>query len=401
MKILVSILLIPFCCAALGINGVLPPPVTITENGIVVVSSETSTTTLATNNDAIFYQTNLANAVYLKKYLVSPFPSGWESSDTNIVYFLDNQIFLVTTGRATLNLTFGLLNKPRFNKAYTYTPTYSTGTVTNRAFVTNLVGSLAHQISTNIFSRMTGTASDRRRLFNTRSVSTTNYVRNPGCYLSDVVGLESYIAGNNTGAFNMNGTLISPRHIVSVAHIGAQLGQTVFFVNRTNNQVYARVVQATRSIGGDFTLGLLNAPLPSDIVPAAIITNHFTYLPGYVPVLGGNTGAGKVPCFMFNQDLNPAVHWLIDVFGGTFSTRKMDEAAQWTQQLRGGDSGSPCATIINGRFVLIGPWTSISNGQCGWFYGETIQDTMNSLCATAGFTNEVLTVLDLSTFTSY
>lgn len=45
---------------------------------------------------------------------------------------------------------------------------------------------------------MTGGGADRRPLFTTCDVAATNYVRNPSCFLANVDGLESYIAGNNS-----------------------------------------------------------------------------------------------------------------------------------------------------------------------------------------------------------
>jgi hypothetical protein len=219
-----------------------------------------------------------------------------------------------------------------------------------------------------------------------------------------VTGIEAYIAGNDSGAYNMNGCLISPRHILSVYHTGSQVGQTVFFVNRTNNAVTARsVIDYVRvNMSSDQTIALLSEPLPASIVPAAVITNQFAFLPQYSNSLAASPFLCRLPVVAFNQTYYPGIHYLSTMAGEAFGTYpSATRYGAWTYTLVPGDSGSPCVTIISNRLCVIGNWTSAGSGTCTMTVRSQVQSAMDFLCSRNGYTNESLSTLQLSGFTTY
>lgn len=262
--------------------------------------------------------------------------------------------------------------------------------------------SLSYHIHTNIFSRMTGDPAVRRQLFSYRSYSRTNFIRNPDYMFSDIPGIEAYAAGNNSAQNGvMNGCLISPSHLLSVAHIGSQLNQIVYFVNRTNGTIISRKVIDYQRVGGylDQTVALLNEPIPrSEILPAAVIAGlPLDKLPQYA-----NPPAPyqKVPVISFNQDGAPGIEYLAGLYPTIFTTTtNLPGLDGWAQGERVGDSGSPCMTIINGRAVVIGNWTGSGGGNCTWSLENEVQTAMNLVSARNSFTNEALEIISLSNFT--
>jgi hypothetical protein len=303
-------------------------------------------------------------------------------------------------------MLFGATNGQTYSRAINFANTTITEATTNHAFVSNVVGSLSYHIRTNLTARMTGVEADRRPLFTTCDVAATNYVRNPICFLANVDGLESYIAGNNSMHPTMNGCLISPRHILSVYHIGSHLNQVVFFVNRTNNAVIARrVIDFLRVNGADQTVAVLDVPLPPTIVPAQILTNAYAKIPEYSHQL---RRLGVLPMLAFNQDRRPAVNICTAITSGTnaafnFAPNPVEVTAPvpWQQNARGGDSGSPAYFIIHNRLCAVGSMTSVMAGAAVGQVAVDLQSSMNALCRRNGFTNETLSVVDTSEFTSF
>jgi hypothetical protein len=401
MKQLLTLLILLPGLALSALPGLVVPPITLSEGSVTIIDPGSVDSLLRTNNDSIFWQTNYSAATYLKNYTLSETPMS--ATVTGPGEVAGNQISIISTGSVLVDVRFGLLNKPRFNHLFRFAGNALEGNVTNTTFVSHTAASLANHIRTNVDARLTGLASSRRQMFSTRDLAATNFVRNTDFFLADIAGIESYIAGNNSVAGNMNGVLISPQHILSVFHIGSQMGQNVYFVNRTNNSVTVRTVVATaRAIYGlgDMTVGLLNAPVPDSIVPAAMVTNIYSRLPGYIPTPGGILGAEKVPVLMFNQDVRPAVHLLDYIMNTGFSTRLHPES-DWTQNCRGGDSGSPCLVPINGRMVVVGNWTSVNSGTCAMQVAAAIQWTMNLLSSNNDQDARVLEILDMGGFTDF
>lgn len=368
------------------------------------IASGTVTTTLITNRDSVYWRTNTAAGGVLPIYSITPPPLSWRNLSSNCCTFDGATLTATDNGTINLILSYGF-GAALIGVELRKTVTTFNGPGTNYFFSTNVAGSLAHHISTNLFSRLTGTASTRRPLFTTRDSSTTNFVRNSSFFLADVPGIEAYPAGNNSGAHMMNGCLVSPRHIVSVAHIGSQMGQILYFVNRTNGAVHSRrVVDFERAtLGGDFTVAVLDSALPATIVPAAVVTNWQNRLPQYTNDAPETLYLRTVPVVMFNQDVLPAYQRLTYLQGVGFSTVASPSAfgAAWTQDVRGGDSGSPCMVPINGRMAIVGNWTVVNGGGSAWGLASEIQSTMNKLCSRNGYTNETLATISISGFTAY
>jgi hypothetical protein len=380
------------------------PAVSIVRVGETLLSGD-FTTTIHTNRDSIYYETNTAAGGVLPIYEVTPAPNSWINRATNVAEFDGRLIRTLENGTVNIIFKFGLADRNISHPAF-FQVLSATAAGTNYARVTNVVGSLAHHVSTNIYSRITGTVSERRLLFTTRNAANTNYVRNPNFFLADVTGIEAYIAGNNSVAQAMNGVLVSPRHILSVAHIGSQMGQWVHFVNRTNNAVTVRQVIDAQRVGlnADMTVALLNESLPESIVPAAVITNWNEIAPQYGP--GDSVAAflRSIPVVVCNQTYSPGLGLLTFASasgsGSVFSVYGFTPS-EWHYVPVGGDSGSPCLMPVNGRMAVVGNWTYSGAGGFAIGLRTDVQTAMDALCARNSFTNETLTALDTTNFTTY
>lgn len=404
-RLLIALLFVVNAEAVHPAPGFIGAPVVVTDHVGDTIFSGTTTTTLATNRDSIYYQTNVAAGGLLPIYTVAPTPISYVNITPSIASYDGATLTFLASGSSYILLYYGFPDRLVTSVLWTYgSLTNSAGT--NYLFVTNVVGSLAHHVSTNTYSRMTGDAATKRDLFTTRNTLTTNYVRNPDHFLADVDGLEAYIAGNNSGAFNMNGCLISPRHILSVWHIGSQLGQTVFFVNRTNNEVLARTVidYARVNLDSDQTVGLLNEPLPDSIVPAATLTNILGFLPQYTNNIGAASFLCRLPVVVFNQTESPGVSYLTSMANGYFGVLTNTTSA-WTWELRPGDSGSPCGMVVSNRLCIVGNWTGgccgTGGGTCTPLIRADVQAAMDLLCSRNSFGNETLQTIPQGGFTNY
>ncbi len=377
-----------------------PDPVTTRVSETII--SGVTTSGLVTNRDSIYWQTNVASGGVLPIYSVSPPPLDYTNRTPLVASFDGSTLTFLQNGTATILARYGVYEKS-VTKPVVLSAFSATAAGTNYVFVTNVVGSLAHHVATNTFGRMTGDATTKRALFTVRTVATTNYTRNTGFFLADVNGIESYPAGNSGPYDYMNGCLVSPRHMLSVYHIGSQLGQTVWFVNRTNNAVLARVVidYVRVNLSSDQTVALLGEPLPSSIVPAAIVTNHYSFLPQYSSLTGAALFVCRVPVIAFNQSQSPGINYLNTMAGEAFGTTPSTAFGDWSRTLYPGDSGSPCGMVVSNRLCIVGNWTGAGSGNCAFTLKSDIQAAMNVLCARNGFTNETVATLPLGGFTTY
>lgn len=403
MRALIFLIFAGGCLSAATLPDLVHSRVRIKETGRDLLSGGT-TITLATNQASVYWVTNRAISGYYPVYTVSQTPIKVAIDHPERLSFDGSTIRILGGGPVSIKMVFSATNGQTYSRAINFADTTIIAPATNYAFVSNVVGSLSHHIRTNLTARMRGGEADRRPLFTTCDVAATNYIRNPSCFLADVDGLESYIAGNDTIHHMMNGCLISPRHILSVYHIGSQLNQIVFFVNRTNNSVIARrVIDFVRVNGADQTVAVLDAPLPPTIVPAQILTNAYAKIPEYRHQL---RWLGVLPMLAFNQDRRPAVNICTAITSGTnaafnVSPNPVEVTAPWQQNMRGGDSGSPTYFIIHNRLCVVGSMTSVMAGTAVGQIAVDLQSSMNFLCRRNGFTNETLSVVDTSGFTPF
>lgn len=402
MRLAIFILMAVLCASGKNVPGnSYRVNVTATKIGEQILSGAV-TTSVITNKDSIYWQTNTASGGVLPIYQVLPPPLSWENLDPSDASFDGNIARVLQNGSVSLMLNYGYADS-FYGYHLKFQVFEATAAGTNYLLQTNVVGSLSHHVSTNTYSRMTGTAATRRQMFTVRDSATTNFVRSTNFFLADVIGIESYIAGNNSAANMMNGCLISPRHIISVAHTGSQLGQQVYFVNRTNNEVTARTVLAYKRASGDsdMTVAVLNLPVPNTIAPAAFLTNYQSLLPQYTNAsIDASVFIRRTPVIMFNQDIKPAIHRLVSLSDVAFGTIDIADSA-WTQAVRGGDSGSPCMMVVGNRAAVVGNWTVSYGGGSAWGFASSIQAVMNELCSENSFTNETLMFLNTSGFNQY
>lgn len=235
-----------------------------------------------------------------------------------------------------------------------------------------VAGSLALAACSAIDSAISGkTPSDSTQLIS----STSSFLRAAGVDLSFI-------------AIGGNAALVSPTHILQAAHFG---NGAVSFTD-SSGAVYSRSVVSAAAISGtDISVGTLNAALPSNVQPVKLLPANFrSYLPN-VPY--------GVACAYATQDKKIFVgSWVADTFGQDLRVgAPMSTSARypWEQNLRGGDSGSPCFLVIGTTPVLLTNWHT-GNAVGG---GPIHSDYIAAINAAMG--TESLSTINLASYPTY
>lgn len=210
--------------------------------------------------------------------------------------------------------------------------------------------------------------------------------RNTSVYTGaiDLTCIPSSIASGFVG-----GVLVTPRDMICAAHYGPYSASGTFVFIDGNNIHYARNVVGQRVVAGtDINALTLDSDLPSSITPAQCMPSSYqTSLP--VPDNG-------YPVFYSTQDRTIVLgDYYFRTASGLFSRRSFDSVRKnWFYQVRGGDSGSPCFHLINGKLVVLHVWYQIQNG-------PAIADNLTAIntALSANGSPYALTTVNLSGFT--
>jgi len=242
-------------------------------------------------------------------------------------------------------------------------------------------------------------------------------------------------------------TLITQQHWVSCAHSSFHpgVGAKVYFVDMANNVHFRTTVAVVNSLTGpikdlfvvngqhiDFTVGLLDSPLPAAIKPCSILP--VTY-PNRLPLppagltmavpglaldqqkhgqvmnsqslgVGGyrhNTGSAiMLGRAAWNRPRSSPVR---DAFFDTVYDNRVWTNPNNSRDNRGGaemlDSGSPSFFIINNALVLVTVWQSPISGACAATYGWLLNEAAAELSTRNGFSPLTISSADLSSFNQY
>lgn len=280
------------------------------------------------------------------------------------------------------------------------TVSYAVGT-TGIVFSSYANNSLAKHTSDAIDNRIAGkTASIAKSVYTTQNHSTSTYVRNIGCWASDL-DLTSISPWNSTENNTRAGTLISRRHILFAAHYQINNGATIRFVDNNNNVITRTMINKLTHPSytpyyPDITIGVLDSDVPNSISFAKILpTNWANYLPNLsVPY--------RVPALVLDQEEKALISELsiLNTTAGFNSPDTNSARYAFFENLIGGDSGNPAFLIINGELVIITVWTygSAGVGTSIIYHKDAINTMMASLSPGLGYS---LTEVSLSGFNFY
>lgn len=216
----------------------------------------------------------------------------------------------------------------------------------------------------------------------------------------DFTGVAAYVYNSSNPTYfpsSRIGTLISPRHFLSATHWPPNPGEQLSFIDASGNQVI-RTVVAHQSIGNDITVGVLNADVPDTIT--------------YYPLIASTTLASNLqkveneilqtPIVAFNQTPRLVVRNLSTLNHNNDSNDIVNYKytsgafAAFSQDVIGGDSGSPNFVLIQGKPVLLSAYHYVSGGPNYGAYIPQINAAMTSLGG--GYQ---VTEYDTSCFTAY
>lgn len=182
---------------------------------------------------------------------------------------------------------------------------------------------------------------------------------------------------NSAGGRQRAGTLISKRHIVFAKHFPFWQGVRIVFVGEDGG-VCPCYIEATKAIEKtDIMIGLLNAEVTPNIIPAKLLSKSAAKRIG--------SGAG-LPVVTFNQheqafltELNPIN--TNQFFSISSRIPSKDLYRQFRAKIIVGDSGNPAFLLLDGKPVLV---YCLHGGGCGsgpplHLYRREIQAAMDEL----------------------
>lgn len=313
------------------------------------------------------------------------------SSNSGVLTVSDSYASGISSGSANIIAT-----NDNYASATNVNVTLSTGS-SSTVFSGYANDSLAKHVSDNIDDRINGLTGSASPIYTTQNHNTPIYVRNSGCWASDI-DLTSISPWNSTNQQFMAGTLISPRHIIFAAHYQLSTGSTIRFVDNNNN-IVTRTMTDKRTHPSyspyypDISIGVLDSDVPNSISFAKILPQNWTsYLPSLSP-------SKRLPCLV----LDASETALISELGSlntmaTFYAPTLTNRLIFFENIVVGDSGNPAFLIVNGELVIITVWTYGGSGA-----GTSIvyhKDAINTMMSQLGG-GYSLTEIDLSSFASY
>jgi hypothetical protein len=187
--------------------------------------------------------------------------------------------------------------------------------------------------------------------------------------------------------------LISSNVVLFAAHYPCVVGSTNRWLT-TNNVVVSRTITATnvaRIAGTDLGIGLLNSPIPTNLITPALVlgdswTNQFPSLAVGQPVMGFNQA---YQAFVFT------VRTLLANGVSVFTAPTTALEQPFGGSVASGDSSKPVLMFVNGKPVILCTWHYVNAGDAVTGHTTALNDAIAALGG-ASTSN-----IDLSRFTSF
>jgi len=289
----------------------------------------------------------------------------------------------------------GILNgAPNPDRASTQNDPWHLGPVTPRTVVPVVPEESSSSSSvqtTTLLEHATAQIDDRIRgldpnvavpMFTVRDGATETYVRNTSFWAADV-DMTCLVPWNDDNHMK-SATLITPKHVISVTHLGwyPPIGSVLHFVTM-GNVVEKRTLMSWTDVTyidpstgpqtADMRIGELSSDLPGTITPAKLLPAEADVKfagPGYLfaPITEENKAVG-MPVFVGNSRSAREDGQVMDI-GGLYPEVKYRTAwyyrsydptrdAFYPNKINSGDSGDVTCAIVNGELALINMHTSI------------------------------------------
>jgi hypothetical protein len=219
-------------------------------------------------------------------------------------------------------------------------------------------GTLAYHLSTNALARTAGISDIyggtmelsgwRYATFRGPDMAAlTNSVWSTNFWLHGVRGLPATCIGfsNAMGGQGLM-TMVSPRHFLCATHMHPEGYSTAFL--DTNNIIHWRRTLQRVDMGGDISVGILDADLPPSVGYLPVLPMNFTnYLPTgffYFQGIGMNQDMR-----LFGEPMHAAwgMYW-VSGLAVPFGLSK-----DWNVTIRAGDSSNPAMVLIGDQLVLV------------------------------------------------
>ncbi len=277
-------------------------------------------------------------------------------------------------------LVFGAV--PAFVSADTFAPADC-----GDLFSTDLVTEMTHEIESRIDGVVAATST--KELFTTRGTNTDPWVRNGSVWASEGTPLDftGVSPWNSNSGFLKSGTLITPRHIAFANHFPITNGSVVAFI-AADNTIVTRTLTAQADVGNDVQIGVLDSDVPGSIAFYPILSNdqREQYF-----------GASD-PLFILLDREEKALIRKQDgiVFDYLFDhTAPSGDAAAFSEELVGGDSGKPGFFVVDGQLIFAITTTSAEQGP---FYGGLINEINETIVGLGNDGGYEVSTYDVSCF---
>ena len=267
----------------------------------------------------------------------------------------------------------------------------------------------------NAFLQVTNTASPTFAIFSATDDTSHHYTRNRAAtFVGNTIGGTGVdltaipvwsnwdspppTGGNPYGGARFNGILVTPDILLQAHHPWSGSGyapQTLYFVDN-KNQTVAMTVSGHQAVAGtDIEVVRLAKPVPSTITPASV------FAAGAFTQNSSQIGVARHGIPVLWTDQFRELYIGIGTLAGSSSIVVYQPRAAtpfnsyWGTGRGGvisGDSGAPYMTIINGRLVAMGTWSSGGATSGGGSSFEAQVSAINSAITALGSTTTLQTV---------
>ena len=179
------------------------------------------------------------------------------------------------------------------------------------------------------------------------------------------------------------GTLITPRHAITVTHMVPPDGTVFRFIGKNNDSHSVTLLHAETCQHVDYCVMLFNEDLPTNTVAYVRVLPYaarYKFTPRMQRYADPCWQSASVPCVGTTQDEDAFIYDLFWLYSGQADFQHSQWFPDWgsyyyrtghNSDLRGGDSGHPAFMLVNGELVLIGCWETL--GLATWpgqYFGE-------------------------------
>lgn len=280
-----------------------------------------------------------------------------------------------------------ILAKTAWGAARTTVTFSQSGGQTGEEFLSYVAGSLGKAILDEATARL---GQGSLPLLTLRNDTTSTYVRNAGCWIN------ADWTGRPVFPQYFPGALISPRHLCMANHAHPSVGSTIRFLTSDNTVVSRTIANGLGIANSDIWIGVLNEDVPETIAHYSVLPADLTdYIRNY-----------QCPAIVTDGEGNAlASRWsaynLIDPYTAAFlKVYTSGDFAPYSQQIVGGDSGSPVFILLDGNLVLLGCHYTSAGDDASFNPISGYITAINAAMTTLGGGYQ-LSIVDLSEYPNY